>query len=217
MKPISKLLLMLTGILCGSFASCSTEDEPQVDLSTEQQRVIDMFLAEGFVAVENGENVESEELSLEEAEEFLAQWKETMLSIKANTKNQSRANNDAYNTRVNLYKSGSERWVLYEIHYDCIDIYLWGENYMRNFDKIDPENVDIVADLNSFIVHQDCVSTLGKVFWEEGFNKIRVSLIIEKTLTVAGITWYQGTKYKNVLFKLDFSTMKVDVTDYTKN
>lgn len=218
MKPIVKLLFMLTCIiLCGSFASCSTEDEPQVDLSTEQQRVIDMFLAEGFVVVENDGNVKSEELSLEEAEAFLAQWKETMLSIKAKTKNLSRTYNNSSATCVPLYKSGSAQIVLYEIFYDCFHIYIWGENYMQNSDRIDPENVGVEADLSSFLIHESCISSAWETFWEDEFNKIKASLTIEKTVTIAGLTLYQGTKFRNALFTINFSTMEVDVTDYNKN
>lgn len=209
MKSFPKLTLVIECLLLGFLASCSSNEEPAVPTTqSEKQQIIDMFTAEGFVVVENDENVKPDYvLSSENAEEFLAKWKEAKNSIKANSETLSRTTK----ATIPWHKTITGTIAQYSFEYKGINVYFEAAANMPSNAKIDRDNVRVYFTYTSYPLTETEVDIKSMITWASGYNHIFVDVYAKITLNFQGVTLYQGTKLVNVIFVVDFAQEKVFV------
>lgn len=188
-------------LLCSiSLVSCdSTDNDPIMDKSEDKQKVLDMFINEGFLLV-NSDSIEPDlHLSIQDAESYLTARKEYIASLREMLAHISRSSM----TPVDLGYMRSGNRGIYHCEYKGVVVEFYGSPNMSNDAHLDNDAIEVYVTGPSWPFSTSSTKINHQVVWTSGYNHVFVQVFDKVTIEIEGITVYQNAKLMDLIFVLD--------------
>lgn len=204
--PMKKLYSKVCiNILMFFLVACNTQEEPiQMNDSADSQSVIDMFVDEGFIITDDIDKYKPDyKLSVDEAKAFLSDWK-----VFPNIPNNETTRSTMSSVPLKFRSIGGGIGI-YDFEYKGIAVQFKGSPNMSNNVRLQNDAIAIFAVGSSFPLTQSDIVIKHEVTLASGYNHLFVYAYQKVTLEIEGVTLYQNRRLIDVVFVIDFASMKV--------
>ncbi|MDE6824991.1 MAG: hypothetical protein K2J27_09780 [Duncaniella sp.] len=169
-----------------------------MDKSEDKQKVLDMFINEGFLPV-NSDSIEPDlHLSIQDVESYLTARKEYIASLKEKL-TLSRSSM----ARVDLGYMRSGNRGIYHCEYKGVVVQFYGSPNMSNDAYLNNDAIDVYVTGPSWPFSTSSTEIKHQVVWTSGYNHVFVQVFDKVTIEIEGFTVYQNAKLMDLVFVLD--------------
>lgn len=204
-------ILMSFIVLCSiSLVSCdSTDNDPMMDKSEDKQKVLDMFINEGFLLVDSDSIEPDLHLSIQDVESYLTARKEYVASLREKLTHISRSS--MAQVKLEFMRSGNEG--IYHCEYKGVVVQFYGSPNMSNDAHLTNDAIDVYVTGHSWPFSTSLTEIKHNVVWTSGYNHLFVQIFDRTTIEIEGITVYQKAKLMDLTFVLDIHRGRATVKE----